>query len=177
MTRVLAGAAIIFSMAVVPGCRSEKVSAPGPAKAAAAPSFAFITNGVADFWSHAQAGANKAGQDLGVEVSVIMPNSMTDQTRKIEDLLTGGSEGIAISPIDPANQGEILNKAAAATSLITADSDSREMNRLVYIGMDNYDAGFLWPHSPQSDAGWRVGDDLHRPDGSGQRQAAPARLY
>ena len=30
---------------------------------------------------------------------------MTDQTRKIEDLLTRGTDGIAISPIDPDQPG------------------------------------------------------------------------
>jgi ribose transport system substrate-binding protein len=107
------------------------------------PNLAFITNGVADFWEHARAGAEKAGEELGAEVSVIMPNNMTDQTRKIEDLLIRGTDGIAISPIDPANQGEIINEAAAETNLITHDSDAPDTERLVYIGMDNYDAGLL----------------------------------
>jgi len=132
--------AIFVALIVVSGCSSSpKESAPGKT----APSFAFITNGVADFWEHAEAGAEKAGQDLGVDVDVIMPSSITDQTRKIEDLLTRGTDGIAISPIDPENQVEVINTAAAKTNLITHDSDAPQTNRLVYIGMDNYDAGLL----------------------------------
>ncbi len=111
--------------------------------ATAGPEYAFITNGVADFWTIARAGAEKAAADLGVRVAVIMPASITDQTRKIEDLLTRGSDGIAISPINPANQGEILAKAAAATNLITHDSDAPDSPRQVYIGMDNYEAGMV----------------------------------
>lgn len=107
------------------------------------PEYAFITNGVADFWTIGKAGAEKAAADLGVKVSVIMPSSITDQTRKIEDLLTRGTAGIAISPINPANQGEVLAKAAAATNLITHDSDAPESPRRVYIGMDNYEAGLV----------------------------------
>jgi ABC-type sugar transport system substrate-binding protein len=107
------------------------------------PEYAFITNGVADFWTIAKAGAEKAGADLGVRVAVIMPASITDQTRKIEDLLIRGTDGIAISPINPANQGEILAKAAAATTLITHDSDAPDSPRRVYIGMDNYEAGMV----------------------------------
>ena len=68
---------------------------------------------------------------------------MTDQTRKIEDLLTRGTNGIAISPINSANQVEIINKAAAQTNLITHDADAAETNRLLYIGMGNYEAGLL----------------------------------
>jgi ribose transport system substrate-binding protein len=107
------------------------------------PQYAFITNGAADFWEHARAGANKAAEDLKVKVDVITPGSTTDQTRKIEDLLTRGIDGIAISPIDPANQAEAINNAAAKTNLITHDSDAPQTNRLVYIGMDNYQAGLI----------------------------------
>jgi ABC-type sugar transport system substrate-binding protein len=115
----------------------------GAAAAGDGPEYAFITNGVADFWAIGKAGAEKAAAELGVTAAVIMPASITDQTRKIEDLLTRGTAGIAISPINPANQGEVLAKAAAATNLITHDSDAPDSPRKVYIGMDNYEAGLI----------------------------------
>lgn len=115
----------------------------GAAAAGEGPEYAFITNGVADFWTIGKAGAEKAAADLGVKAVVIMPSSMTDQTRKVEDLLTRGAAGIAISPINPANQGEVLAAAAKATTLITQDSDAPDSPRLVYIGMDNYEAGLI----------------------------------
>ena len=139
MPKFVIAAVTLIVLAAIPACRNARTSAPADAK----PSFAFVTNGVADFWEHAEAGALAAGKELGVEVSVIMPSSMTDQTRKLEDLLIRGTYGIAISPIDPANQTEILNKAAAETNLITHDSDAPESNRRVYIGMDNYQAGLM----------------------------------
>jgi ABC-type sugar transport system substrate-binding protein len=115
----------------------------GAAVAGEGPEYAFITNGVADFWTIGKAGAEKAAAELGVRATVIMPSSITDQTRKVEDLLTRGTAGIAISPINPANQGEVLAKAAAATNLITHDSDAPDSPRKVYIGMDNYEAGLI----------------------------------
>lgn len=102
---------------------------------------AFISNGVAAFWTIAETGVNHAAAKLNVDASVHMPSGIEDQKRTVEDLLTRGVDGIAISPIDPANQTEILNKAAANTRLITHDSDAPESNRLLYIGMDNYKAG------------------------------------
>jgi ribose transport system substrate-binding protein len=66
-----------------------------------------------------------------------------DQKRIIEDLLTRGVDGIAVTAIDPANQGDLLNKAAKRTKLITHDSDAPASDRLLYIGMDNYKAGRL----------------------------------
>src|SRR6185369_12849954 len=59
------------------------------------------------------------------------------------DLLTRGISGVAISPIDPENQIDTINKAAAQTNLITHDSDAPNTNRLLYIGMDNYQAGLM----------------------------------
>lgn len=104
--------------------------------------FAFVTNGVASFWDIAKVGAEKAGADLGVKVSVLMPASgVVDQKQMIEDTLIRGMDGIAVSPIDPDNQLEILNKAAAATKLITVDADAPKAKRLMYLGMDNYKAG------------------------------------
>jgi len=134
MNRHIIAATAACSIALALGCRSEKSSGP---------KYAFVTNGVADFWRYAEAGAHAAGKEVGAEITVITPNGVTDQTRKLEDLLTRGADGIAITVIDPANQGAALDKAAAATNLITHDSDAPESKRLVYIGMDNYDAGIL----------------------------------
>jgi ribose transport system substrate-binding protein len=115
-----------------------------PATQQGKPSFAFVSNGVASFWTIAGVGVNKAGADLGVNTEVLMPaEGIPDQKRIIEDLITKGIDGIAVSPIDPVNQTELLNQAAKKTTLITHDSDAPDANRLVYIGMSNYDAGRL----------------------------------
>jgi ribose transport system substrate-binding protein len=50
-------------------------------------------------------------------------------------------KGIAISPIDPANQTELLAEVAGRVPLVTHDSDAPASPRLCYVGMDNYDAG------------------------------------
>jgi ribose transport system substrate-binding protein len=140
MNRFALVTTLIAASIVMSACNRAKVA---DSKAKARPSYAFITNGSADFWEHARAGANAAGKEFNVDVVVITPANITDQTRKLEDLLTRGTDGIAISPIDPENQVEAINKAAAQTNLITHDSDAPQTNRLMYIGMDNYQAGFM----------------------------------
>lgn len=102
---------------------------------------AFVTNGVDPFWTIAQRGVERAGADLGVDVSVHMPAGSSDQKRMLEDLVTSGVDGIAVSPIDAKNQTEFLNQVAERTKLVTHDSDAPDSDRLVYIGMDNYKAG------------------------------------
>ncbi|MEM7603668.1 MAG: substrate-binding domain-containing protein, partial [Verrucomicrobiota bacterium] len=104
--------------------------------------YAFVTNGVADFWTIAEAGARKAAADAEADVDVIMPaGGSSEQKKKLEDLLTLGVAGVAVSPIDPANQSDLLNLVSSMTNLITHDSDAADSNRLLYIGMDNYTAG------------------------------------
>jgi len=103
---------------------------------------AFVSNGVASFWTIASAGVKTAGEKFGVDAQTLMPvEGISDQKRMIEDLLTKGVDGIAVSPIDPANQTDLLNTAARRAKLLTHDSDAPNSDRLVYIGMDNYKAG------------------------------------
>ena len=107
------------------------------------PKLAFVTNGVASFWTVAAAGAKKAGQDFNAEVSIQMPvDGASDQNIILQDLTTTKKvDGIAVSPVHPENQADVLNKVAKATRYITHDSDAPSTDRLAYIGMDNYLAG------------------------------------
>lgn len=125
------------------GDRTDPDSASNPVEASR-PRVAFVTNGVADFWVIAQKGAEAGGREFEADVSVHMPPAgLTDQQRILEDLMVKGVDGIAVSPIDPVNQTGFLDKVATRADLITHDSDAPDSDRLVYIGMDNYDAGRL----------------------------------
>ena len=106
------------------------------------PKVAYVTNGVASFWVIAESGVAQGGKDFDADTQVLMPaEGISDQKRMIEDLITKGIDGIAVSPIDPVNQTDLLNEAAKYTKLITHDSDAPDSDRLCYIGMDNYLAG------------------------------------
>ena len=103
---------------------------------------AFVTNGVASFWTIAASGVKAASRDFQIDAQTLMPaEGISDQKRMIEDLLTRGIDGIALSPIDPTNQTDLINTAAKKTKVITHDSDAPQSERLLYIGMDNYKAG------------------------------------
>jgi len=107
-----------------------------------AKSFAYVTNGVDPFWTIAEAGATKAAEDLDVEVTVLMPaGGSTEQRSMLQDLMTRGTDGIAVSPIDAENQASFLNEVAERSILITHDSDAPLSNREVFIGVNNYTAG------------------------------------
>ncbi|MCL4690940.1 MAG: sugar-binding protein [Candidatus Hydrogenedentes bacterium] len=104
---------------------------------------AFVTNNTSDFWTIAEAGTKKAASELGCEVLFRKPSMGTAQEQQqiIEDLIVSGVSGIAISPNDPQNWTETLNRFAEQVNLITQDSDAPESNRVCYIGTNNYDAG------------------------------------
>lgn len=129
-------ACVLVTLVTSSACKPS-TNAPGKT-----PRVAFITNGVASFWTIAKSGAEAAAQQIGVDLSVHMPaEGIADQKRIMEDLLIRGVDGIALSPIDSANQASFINEAAAQTKLITQDSDAPSTNRLAYVGMDNYLAG------------------------------------
>ena len=108
----------------------------------AKPQVAFVTNGVGPFWTIATKGVEAAAAEFAADAEVQMPGEgVADQKRIVQALLARGIDGMAISPIDPDNQTNLLNEAAAHTNLITHDSDAPKSNRLCFIGIDNYSAG------------------------------------
>lgn len=105
---------------------------------------AFVTNNASPFWVIARKGTEKAAAEIpGIEVEFRIPADGTaaEQQRVIDDLLAKGIQGIAISPVDPANQTPMLNRAAGQTLVVTQDSDAPNSNRICYIGTDNVEAG------------------------------------
>jgi ribose transport system substrate-binding protein len=105
---------------------------------------AFVSNNAANFWTIARAGCNDAAKALGdVDVDFRIPSngSAAEQQSILNDLVAAGDDGIAVSPIDPANQIDFLNKIASQTLLICSDSDAADSKRVAYIGTDNEAAG------------------------------------
>lgn len=105
---------------------------------------AFVTNNPSDYWVICRKGTEAAEKALpDVKVQFVMPADGTAATQRqnVDELLAKGIKGIAISPVDPANETSYLNQVAAQTNVITSDSDAPDSNRLCYIGTDNEKAG------------------------------------
>lgn len=104
---------------------------------------AFVTNNVSDFWMIAKAGVEAAEKDFNAKCEFRMPAQGTSAEQKqiLEDLIVTGVSGVAVSPVDPANQTDALDNAAKSANLICMDSDAPESKRLCYVGTDNYKAG------------------------------------
>ncbi len=105
---------------------------------------AFVTNNASDFWANARKGTEKAAKEIPnieVEFRITADGTAAAQQSVVDDLLAKGFKGIAISPVDPANQTPMLDRAAAQALVVTQDSDAPNSNRACYIGTDNVAAG------------------------------------
>jgi len=127
------------------GCQKNGISTGAGGVGSGGPhKLAFVTNNASDFWIIARKGTEKAAKEIpGIEVEFRIPSDGTaaEQQRVVDDLLAKGIHGIAISPVDPANQTPMLNRAASQTLVVTQDSDAPNSNRACYIGTDNVAAG------------------------------------
>jgi ribose transport system substrate-binding protein len=105
---------------------------------------AFVTNNNSDFWTIARKGMEKADEelaDVSAEFKIDSDGTAAEQKRIIDDLLTRGVSGIAISPVDPANQISLINDASRKALIFTQDSDAPDSERACYVGTDNVAAG------------------------------------
>jgi len=152
----LPGACVLLAVA---GCNSSQPPAPdagnpapvaasGTAPAAGAAGkklhLAFVTNNASDYWTIARKGVEKAEAELpNVQVDFKMPGQGTaaEQTQLVNDLLAKGVDGLAMSPVDPKNEIDLINATAAKTLVFTQDSDAATSKRVCYIGTDNVAAG------------------------------------
>ncbi len=137
----------VTALAMLPGCNGEEggnADGSGGDDGGEKTRLAFITNNSSDFWTIARAGVEKAEAELGdVEVDFILPPEGTaaTQQRLVDDLLARGVDGVAISPVNAANQTAMLNSIAEQALLVTHDSDAPESDRTFYVGTDNVAAG------------------------------------
>src|SRR5438045_8652894 len=78
---------------------------------------AFVTNNASDFWKIAAAGVHKYEKESGVQVDVKMPvnGKVEEQNQILENLVSQGYNGIAVSVIAPNDQVADINKAADKT--------------------------------------------------------------
>ena len=137
---VLVCAFLVFIAACTPGSNSNG-GAGGTGKSLR---LAFVTNNASDFWTIARKGTEKADTefaDLTVEFKIPSDGTAGEQKRIVDDLLAKGVDGIAISPVDPDNQTQLINDTAKQALVITQDSDAPKSDRTLYVGTDNVAAG------------------------------------
>ena len=107
-------------------------------------SIAIVTNNSSDWWTIAQKGGEKAVSEfpnVTLDFRMLPEASAASQKALVDDLLVKGFDGIAVSPLDVANQKQMLNEAAAKTLLFTLGADAPETKRVAYAGTDDVASG------------------------------------
>jgi ribose transport system substrate-binding protein len=105
---------------------------------------AILANSASDFWTYVKAGAEKATTEVpnvSVEVRLVPDGTPAEQTRIFDDLLVKGTNGIAISPLDSANQTAMIDRGTEKALITTTDSDAATSKRAFYVGTSNVEAG------------------------------------
>jgi ribose transport system substrate-binding protein len=155
MPTLLAGAAGAICLLALGACGDKETATATPAvsvttaaKVHQVPAgtplkLAFITNNSSEFWKIAAKGVDKANAEFGIKMEMKLPETgkVEQQKKIIEDLVSQGYHGFAISLISPSDEVRDVNRAAAKLNVITHDSDGPGSQRLAYIGTNNYEAG------------------------------------
>jgi len=131
----------LVALALIASACSKEAPAPAGEKRL---KLAFVTNNASNYWTLARRGTEEATKTLGtVDVTFRMPatGSAGEQQQVLDDLMATGIDGIAVSPVDPPNQTDVLNRIAEKSLLITQDSDAPLSKRVAYLGTDNVAAG------------------------------------
>jgi ribose transport system substrate-binding protein len=116
-----------------------------PAMAQTKPTVAVIVRDMTSpYWQTVLAGARKAGQDLGVNVTELGAQSESDANGQIdllEKAVASNPAAIVIAPAQPAALGRAIDEAAKKVKIIGIDSaaDTKAMTSL--LATDNVNAG------------------------------------
>ncbi|MFM7828935.1 MAG: substrate-binding domain-containing protein [Actinomycetota bacterium] len=151
---VVLGASALLALAACGGSsdsstESEEATAEDSAEVTAGEdiTIAVITHGDDGvFWSVAQKGAEAAGAALGITMNYQgANNNAQDQAQMIEQAVTDGVDGIAVSLADPkALEGALKKVVEAGIPLITLNSGSdlfKGLGAITHVGQDETVAG------------------------------------
>jgi ribose transport system substrate-binding protein len=100
-----------------------------------------------EFWKTVHAGAEMAGQELGVDI--LWKGSLKEDDREaqisvVENIITRGTDGIVLAPLDDAALRRPVDEAMrSGIPVVIFDSGLQGDNYISYVATDNFKAGQL----------------------------------
>lgn len=142
MTRTLKCLCAIVLLTVAAACSRGGQPASSDAKM----TIAVIPKGTThEFWQSIHAGANKAGQELGVEIIWRGPLREDDrdaQVSEVEGFISRGVSGIALAPLDEsALVGPVSDAMSRKIPVVIFDSGLKGDNYVSFVATDNIKGG------------------------------------
>ncbi len=98
------------------------------------------------YWYQVNQGAQAAAKALGIKVDFFAPQTenIPMQISTFQTYVAEGFSGIAIAPSAPGAIVPYIHKAISmGIPVVTIDTDSASSDRYIYIGTDNYAAGYI----------------------------------
>lgn len=149
---VAAVALVLSSCAKPPEPTTESSSAanqaaqPAPAAPQAPLTIAVIPKGTThEFWKSIHAGANKAGEELGVEIvwkGPLKEDNRDDQIKIVEDMTSKGVSGIVLAPLDDtALRLPVQEATRKGIPVVIIDSGLQSEEYVSFVATDNKNGG------------------------------------
>lgn len=146
MKKLKAIGAVILAGSLLAACSGtgkEEVASSGSVDA----TIAVVTHAKAGdaFWSVVKSGADRAGEDLGIDVQYNSDPDVTKQAELVDSAVAKKVDGIVVSMADPDGLEDAVRKAVAAgIPVITINSglsESKAFGALTHVGQDETQAG------------------------------------
>ena len=119
---------------------------PAPAAAPVRRRIAVIPKGTThEFWKSVHAGANKAGQELGVEIiwkGPVREDDRDEQIKVVENFVASHVDAIVLAPLDDTALVPAATEAAGqGIPVVIIDSDIKWGGRVSFVATDNHKGG------------------------------------
>jgi len=137
---------VVLSLAFMSCGGKDKSASPGAE--ARRLTIAVIPKGTThEFWKSIHAGAQKAADELGVEIIWKGPQKEDDRAQQItvvEDFINRGVSGIVLAPLDDrALRRPVLDAAREKIPVVIIDSGLQGEDYISFVATDNYQGGVL----------------------------------
>lgn len=100
-----------------------------------------------EFWKSVHAGANKAGEELGVEIiwkGPLKEDDRDDQIKVVEDFTSRGVDAIVLAPLDDtALRVPVDGAKKAGIQVVIIDSSLKDAADLPYVATNNEEGGYI----------------------------------
>lgn len=142
---ILAAAAALVAIC---GCDTVKEDANAAHNGEKKLRIAVIPKGAThEFWKSVHEGANRAGEELGVEIvwkGPLKEDDRESQIKVVEDFTTAKVDGIVLAPLDDtALRGAVGDAVKTGIPVLIIDSDLKDSDTVSFVATDNEKGGYM----------------------------------
>ncbi|MBV6457003.1 MAG: Ribose import binding protein RbsB [Fimbriimonadaceae bacterium] len=98
-----------------------------------------------EFWKAVHAGAEAAGQELGVEIiwkGPLKEDDRDSQIKVVEDFTSQAVDGIVLAPLDDtALRAPVMHAQTSHIPVVIIDSDLKDVDVISFVATDNFKGG------------------------------------